>query len=148
MVGNDPKKIRLSTELKNRIFVSKLMHEKSKTSILKTLKFVQQVPARSILGNEPFSLKYLYGYESAHIITKLQKDHFILPYLENNRGTFLDFFNFEIKDPTVPDAMRKIIEPDRAEMSKGEQKINLEKKISEIFLTGEEIDIKKTILHY
>ena len=29
MVGNDP------TEPKNRIFVSKLMHEKSKTSILK-----------------------------------------------------------------------------------------------------------------
>lgn len=35
MVGNDPIKIRLSTEPKNRIFVSKLMHEKSKTSILK-----------------------------------------------------------------------------------------------------------------
>ena len=55
---NDPKKIRLdTTESKNRIFVSELMHEKSKTNILKYLKLVQQVPAKFILGNEPFSLK-------------------------------------------------------------------------------------------
>ena len=55
---NDPKKIRLdTTESKNRIFVSELMHEKSKTNILKYLKLVLQVPAKSILGNDPFSLK-------------------------------------------------------------------------------------------
>ena len=55
---NDPKKIRVdTTESKNRIFVSELMHEKSKTNILKYLKLVQQVPAKSILGNEMFSLK-------------------------------------------------------------------------------------------
>ena len=38
------------------------------------------------------------------------------------KRTLFDFFNLKIKDPTVPNGIRKIIEPDRAEMSKGEQK--------------------------
>ena len=52
---NDPKKIRVdTTESKNRIFVSELMHEKSKTNILKYLKLVQQVPAKAILEMNRF----------------------------------------------------------------------------------------------
>ena len=129
MVENDPKKIRLLTEPKNRIFVSKLMHEKSKTNILKYLKFVQQVAAKSILGNELFSLKYLYEYDCVRIITKLQKDDFILMlFRKKGKGLFFNFFNFKVKDPTVPDAIRKIIEPDKAEISEGEQKKDLKKK--------------------
>lgn len=109
------------------------MHEKSKTNILKYLKLVQQVPAKSILGNEPFSLKQLYQHEGSHIITKLQKDDFISLLVRKKRKRKLfDFFNLKIKDPTVPNAIRKIIEP--------------ENKVSEVFLTKEEIDIKKTIL--
>ena len=69
---------------KNRIFVSEIMHENSKTNILKYLKFVQQVLAKSILGNEPFSLKYLYEYEGTHIITELQ-------------GLFLTFLILKLK---------------------------------------------------
>ena len=44
----------LPTELGNRIFVSELMHETAKTNILKYLRFVQQVPGKTILGKEPF----------------------------------------------------------------------------------------------
>ena len=69
-----------------------------------------------------------------HIITKLQKDDFILPLFRKKRkGHFFNFLNFKIKDPTFPDAIRKIIEPDRAGMSTGEQKMDLKKKVSEVF---------------
>ena len=49
------------------------------------------------------------------------------------KGHFFNFFNFKIKDLTFPDAIRKIIEPDRAEMPTGEQKIDLKKKVNEVF---------------
>ena len=98
MAKNDPKRIRLdATESQNRIFVSKLRHEKSKTNILKYLKFVQ-VPVKFILGNKPFSLKYLYKYEGMHIITKLQKDDFFLPlFRKKAKGLFLTSLILKLK---------------------------------------------------
>ena len=68
------------------------------------------------------------------MMTKLQKDDFILPlFRKKGKEHFFNLLNFKIKDLTFPDAIRKMIEPDRAEMSTGEQKIDLKKKVSEVF---------------
>ena len=73
------------------------MHEKWKTNILKYLKFVQ-VPVKSILGNEPFSLKYWCEYEGAHIITESQKDDFILSlFRKKERDSFFTLSILKLK---------------------------------------------------
>ena len=91
LIKEDEKGIRISPVNRIRFFVSKLMHERSKTNMLSKLKFV-----RKVTGKERFSLKYLYENELKHITVTFIKEDFIMPkFRKRNGGAILDFFFFK-----------------------------------------------------
>ena len=102
LIKEDEKGIRISPVNRIRFFVSKLMHERSKTNMLSKLKFVRKVPSNTVTGKERFSLKYLYENELKHFTVTFIKEDFIMPkFRKRNGGAILDFFSLKIDDSSI-----------------------------------------------
>ena len=114
LTKEDEKGIRISPVNRIRFFVSKLMHERSKTNILSKLKFVRKIPSNTATGKERFYLKYLSEDELKHITVTFIKDK-EMKFRKRNGGAVLDFFSLKIVDSSVLTKIKEIVQPGREE---------------------------------